>query len=204
MAQLSEEQQKMMNQLFAAFVEWHNRKYAAPAPPFVKQIVLVRNSVPAATWIETGTYLGDTTELLSHFASVVYSIEPEPTLYDRAVARFRTFKNVNLLKGLSETILPTLLPELMGNVNFWLDGHYSAGITFKGPRDTPIAEELSAIAKNLARFQQVTVLVDDVRCFNPRNPEYATYPTPDFLVQWANEHRFTWHIEHDIFVAKNY
>lgn len=197
-------QRELVGRLFGQFVEWHNRQYAVPAPHYVKQMVLLRHSTPASLWIETGTYLGETTALLSQVASLVYSIEPEPRLYQQAVANFQASRNVKLLHGLSEEILPGLLPQLTGDINFWLDGHYSAGITFKGPRDTPVVQELAAVADNLDHFQRVTVLVDDVRCFDPRNPEYADYPTADFLVRWATEHRFGWSIEHDIFIAKNH
>ena len=46
------------------------------------------------------------------------------------------------------------------------------------------------------------MLVDDIRCFNPRLPEYATYPSLDTLVAWATRHKLDWHIEHDIFIAR--
>ncbi len=204
MAAQSDDEQQVLGFLFTHFVDWHNRDYAAPSPHFVKQTVVLRHALQGSTWIETGTYTGDTTQLLSQAAGFVYSIEPEPTLYDKAVERFRAHPNVLILKGLSEAVLPTLLPTLAGDVSFWLDGHYSGGVSFKGPHDTPIVLELAAIAGNLARWRRVTVLVDDVRCFNPRDPDFANYPTADFLVDWARANRFTWQIEHDIFIAKNY
>jgi hypothetical protein len=47
-------------------------------------------------------------------------------------------------------------------------------------------------------------MVDDVRCFNPLNLEYGTYPSIDYLVDWARKNKLFWHIEHDIFIAKSF
>ena len=182
---------------------WAKRRFYAPSPHFIKQACVIRNGFPRAVWVETGTYLGQTTEVLARHATKVYSIEPEPTLYANAKDYFSKFENVEILGGTSEQVLPSLLPRINGDVNFWLDGHYSAGITFKGPKDTPIMEELKCISENITHFHKVCVLVDDVRCFNPRQKEYSTYPSLDVLVGWAKENNLVWHIEHDIFVAKN-
>ena len=183
---------------------WAERGYAAPSPHLIKQNCLIRNGMPGATWVETGTFLGETTALLAEHAAMVYSVEPEPKLFARAKALFADKKNVEIINGGSEDVFPSLLPKLHGNVNFWLDGHYSAGITFKGKIDTPVKDELRSISDNMAHFSRVTVLVDDVRCFDPQNPDFSEYPTIDFLVDWARSNKFSWHIEQDIFVAKNY
>jgi hypothetical protein len=96
-----------------------------------------------------------------------------------------------------------LLPSLSGNINFWLDGHYSAGITYRGPQDTPILDELAHISNNLHRFEKVCVMVDDIRSFDSEIDEYSSYPSLNILVDWANQNGLGWHIEHDIFVAKS-
>jgi hypothetical protein len=187
-----------------AYRDWADREFAAPSPHFVKQKVLLRNGLRDATWVETGTYMGDTTSVLSKVGKMVYSIEPEPTLFSKAEQKFSDASNVRIIKGLSEDVFPKLLPTISGDVCFWLDGHYSAGITFKGPQDTPIIQELIAIGQNIAQMDKVVVLVDDVRCFDPRNPEFSAYPPVDGLVDWARKHHLSWHIEHDIFIARNH
>lgn len=50
-------------------------------------------------------------------------------------------------------------------------------------------------------WEKATVLVDDFRCFDPANPEYATYPRRVWLVEWAERNDLSWTIEHDIFAA---
>lgn len=188
---------------FTEAAEWKSRQYAAPSPVLIKRQVLMRNSALNATWVETGTFLGETTKFLARTAKQVFSVEPEPALYRRAKHRFASTPNVSIINATSEVSFPSLLPTLSGTVNFWLDGHYSAGVTFRGNADTPIIEELAQIEANLPRFAKVNVLVDDVRCFNPSLEEYSSYPSIDFLVDWARRNKLGWHIEHDIFVARS-
>ena len=179
---------------------WRAKQYAAPSPHFVKQAVLLRNAFQNATWIETGTYLGQTTEVLSKHGAFVYSIEPEPTLYANALTRFESAQNVKIINGISEEVFPVLLPKLSGKINFFLDGHYSGGETFAGPNDCPLLDELNFISQNLHRFQAVSILIDDIRLCGKRH-SYGLYPSLDNLVDFARVNNLDWHIEHDIFVA---
>ena len=182
--------------------EWEHRLFDAPSPPHIKRTVLLRNSRPDSIWVETGTFQGVTTAILAASAAFVHSIEPEPALYRNAARRFASSSNVRIHHGLSEKILPELLPMLSGNLCFWLDGHFSGGITHKGPIDTPVLHELAAIEQNMQRFSDLTVLIDDVRCFDPRIPEYSAYPELDVLVDWARRNSLQWNIEQDIFLAR--
>ena len=184
-----------------ALMEWSERLYAPPAPQFIKQSVLLRNGINDSVWIETGTYLGDTTDFLARRSRHVYSIEPESALFEKARVRFESFPNVSILNDISENALPALLSSLNGNLCFWLDGHYSAGNTFAGPNDTPLRQELDCIAQNLHRFDGVVVLIDDIRLCGKKHI-YGEYPTLDELVAFASSTGLAWHIESDIFVAR--
>jgi len=183
--------------------QWWRRKYSSPSPSFMKRKVLIRNGIDGATWVETGTYLGETTKFLSRGAVRVVSIEPEPDLYRRAQKRFSDIPNVELVNGTSEEVLEEVLNQIEGKVNFWLDGHYSAGVTYLGEKVSPIEEELSAIDRHFKKFEEIAVLVDDVRIFDPLVAEDSGYPTIDLLVDWAESHSLRWKIEHDIFIATN-
>ena len=180
---------------------WKKRGYLESSPQLVKQSVFLKYGLDDAVWVETGTFLGTTTKYLSEFFPHVYSIEPEPKLYSSACKRFEG-KNVTLFNDVSENVFPSLLPTLSGNINFWLDGHYSAGITFKGEKDCPVEDELSAIELNFSNFDKLTILIDDVRCFLPVNDTYAEYPSVDYLVDWARRMNLQRRIEHDIFIMQ--
>lgn len=112
---------------------WRKRGFLEHSPQIVKQNIFLKYGLKDAVWVESGTHLGITTEYLSNHFPHIYSIEPEPKLYASARKRFEG-KNVTLFNDISENIFKLLLPKLSGCINFWLDGHFSAGITFKGKK----------------------------------------------------------------------
>lgn len=182
--------------------DWQARDWAAPSPHFIKRACLLRNGIPNATWVETGTFMGVTTRFLSQHAKMVYSLEPAPLLFSNAETAFKGNDRVKIINDISERVFPDLLPKIHGDVNFWLDGHYSDGVTHKGPNDTPIIAELEVISLNLSRWPRVAILIDDIRLFTGKVHIYGAYPPLDYLVDWARNHGLSWHIEHDIFVAR--
>jgi hypothetical protein len=184
---------------------WAKSGFSVPAPELVKRGCLTRHGFKDATWIETGTSWGETTEFLSKTANRVITIEPEPELFRKAQRRFADVKNVEIINGLSEEVLPVLLPTIRGTVNFWLDGHYSEGPTHLGPQETPIVDELMAITKNMKNFEGVCVMVDDLRLFGntASGLHDPAYPDIDVLVNWARANNLPWTIEQDIFIAKS-
>lgn len=183
--------------------EWHLRSFAAPAPMHVKRSVILRLGIPGATWIETGTYLGDTTALLARHGRSVISIEPAIELASRATDRFRDTPSVRIVCGTSEERMGPELQRIDGDTNFWLDGHYSGGPTFRGESECPVTSELRCIAEARPRLGRIRVLIDDARLFGCGAPRHPDYPTLDELVQWAHSQRLDWHVEHDIFVMQS-
>ena len=178
--------------------QWATRDYSMPAPAHVKRLVLARYD-QGGTWVETGTFLGDTTAFLARGNRQVVSIEPSADLAEQAQKRFANSPHVQIIKGTSEEVLEDLISELTGPVSFWLDGHFSQGPTFQGSLDTPIIEELDAIGRHLDHLHPISVLVDDVRCFDPLVD--SGYPHRRVLTEWAEKEQLNWCIEHDIFVA---
>jgi protein-L-isoaspartate O-methyltransferase len=90
--------------------EWIARCYQAPSPTWIKRSVLLRLGIKNATWVETGTFIGDTTALLARESRAVHTIEPQRTLFEQAELRFRDDSRVNVIHGLSEDVFPILLP----------------------------------------------------------------------------------------------
>lgn len=164
---------------------WETRHWKAPAPHFIKQARLLEQGLATATWVETGTFTGDTAFKLSEKAHHVYTVEPS-------------------LRGTSENVLPNQLPTLRGDVSFWLDGHYSGGDTFLGENICPIENELANISNNINSYSKICVVIDDIRCFNMYNEAKYSYPSLDFLVDWSRKNGFYWMIDCDMFIARNY
>lgn len=126
------------------------------------------------TFIETGTYTGETTAKAGEIFSQVHSIELSQELFQAARQRFINEPHIHLHQGDSAQVFLSLLPQIeRKNLLFWLDGHFSGGTTAQGDKDTPIIEEI----KNIGKFgiTHSVILVDDLRLFS----EHAAsdYPT---------------------------
>jgi hypothetical protein len=183
------------------YVGWWKRNFRSPAPHFVKMSIL-GTSKNVDVWVETGTYMGQTTEFLARNTSRVISIEPSPELAKRAEVLFAQNQNIQIVNGLSENELPSILEALPSdslNIAFWLDGHYSEGSTHLGPIETPIVQELRAIEAQLQKFQELAIFIDDFRCFVNQQQDY---PQTSFLSRWAESNGMSWSVEHDIFIAR--
>ena len=184
-----------------SYLVWKKNRYSSPSPQFIKTQVLKRNGIESGTWVETGTYLGDTTKFLAkNFPnSKIISIEPQLLIFNFAKFRLRRVKNILLVNGSSEEKFEEALSGLVGPVNFWLDGHFSGDITFKGETNSPISKELDLIEKYKDNFGKLVVLIDDIRGFD--GDLNSGYPSRDTVVAWANKNNLNWNIEQDIFIA---
>lgn len=127
------------------------------------------------TLLETGTYLGEMVHAMQNRFQKIYSIELDPELYKNAKKRFATAKHVTIYKGDSGKILPQILEKIREPVLFWLDAHYSEGITARGTIDTPIMKELESIFDH--QIKNHVILIDDARYFNGTDG----YPTVEKL-----------------------
>lgn len=120
--------------------------------------------VGAQLFIETGTYLGDTTASMRELFDRVVSIELSEELYTAAKKRFEGDANVVLLQGNSPDRLQDALNLAGGQPSLiWLDAHWSGGATAKADENTPIMTELQVIEKKGSG--QDVILVDDIRYF---------------------------------------
>jgi len=133
------------------------------------------------TFVETGTYLGDMVNAVKKDFSTIYSIELSKELHERALQWFSDYEHVHLIQGDSGRRIKELTEKIGEPCLFWLDAHYSGGITAQGVVDTPIMEELSAI---LARRYKDVILIDDARCFIGAD-QYPTVEAVQNLVMAA-------------------
>lgn len=113
----------------------------------------------------------------------LYSIELSNELYERAKKRLSRYKQVTLLHGDSGKVLPALLPSLNEPALFWLDAHYSGGITARADLDSPISAELDAVFNHPIKSH--VILIDDARHFEGT----GGYPTVQALRIAVSERR---------------
>lgn len=174
-------------------------RMSAPPPETArKQELISRFGLEngADTLVETGTYLGHTIRKQMDRFKDIYSIEIVRDLYDEARREFRSNPKVHLYCGDSGKELRNILREIPGDrtVLFWLDGHFSGGITGKGDENSPILQELDAVVSHIRK--KCLILIDDARCFSGK----GGYPTLEKLRQFfADRNRgCDWNVEDDV------
>lgn len=149
----------------------------------LKQTIIdnYRRKYDVKTLVETGTYLGAMVRAQLPFFETVYSVELSEELFHKNKEQFKGNKNVHLLHGDSAVRLNDIVPALTAPALFWLDGHYSAGITARGELDTPIETELRTVLG--VKKPDHIVLIDDARLFNGKDD----YPTLHKLEQLVKQ-----------------
>jgi hypothetical protein len=122
-------------------------------------------------FIETGSLFGDGIQIAieSGFEKVI-SFEIEETLYNHCVDRYKDNPNVEIILGDSAVELKKFLDKNK-NISFtyWLDGHYSGGITGCGVKEFPIIEELEAILQRDVKDE--VIYIDDMRILRSFNAD---------------------------------
>ena len=166
--------------MIPSILNWLKSGCTANAPHPVKMMVIESylDRFSVMNFVETGTYLGETLGYIAGKSGVeCISIELSPELHQQARQKFHGHRNVTLLEGDSGDKLPEVLEKISSPSVFWLDGHYSSGITAQADFDTPISTELEAILKH--PIKNHIILIDDARCFDGTN----NYPYLDDLIE---------------------
>jgi hypothetical protein len=114
------------------------------------------------TFIETGTYIGDTIFGMEQHFNKLYTIELSDFYYNNTKKSY-TGNKINFLLGDSSKVFPLILSDIDDNAIFFLDGHWSSGDTGKGDKDCPLLEEVSHI--NHMFKNKAILIVDDCRLF---------------------------------------
>ena len=160
---------------------WYNQGRPAPPPHIIKEQTIKEYATNHNTrvLIETGTYRGDMVYALKKYFDRVISFELDPALHDEASRRFANDQNVSIVLGDSGKILRDHISSVTGPCLFWLDGHYSGGVTAKASLITPIKNELEQICEHPVAGH--VILIDDARCFDGEN-DYPTLQEVELLI----------------------
>ena len=138
-----------------------------------------------SVFIETGTYLGNTTAAAVQFFKELHTIELSADLAQKAAQRFASLGKVHVHQGDSADRLEEILRQIKGAPLIWLDGHYSEGFTARGRENTPVIAELQSIDRS--GISNAVILIDDLRMFDAREtkagdpPSLAGYPSTQEL-----------------------
>lgn len=176
--------------------EWKRNGCPVPPPHLIKQKVIKRYQKQGnyQILVETGTFLGHMVEAQKESFKRIYSIELGMNLFEHAREKFKKDTNVTIIQGDSGKVLPSVMKEISAPAIFWLDGHYSEGITARGEKDCPIYEELDAIFDN-HKFNHI-ILIDDARCFTGQ----GDYPKIEELANYIHKKndKYNLKVKHDI------
>ena len=192
-----------------SFKNWQKRNFQPPSPEFIKHQIIKNNNLENSLWIETGTYYGETTRILSEISSKTISIEADKQLYNLSRKKLANLSNVEIVLGDSKEILPNIINSNLkyDNICFYLDAHlchdHLKKINTFGNEDssTPIRMELSYIENSFKNFKKINILIDDIRFFVSN---FQNYPNINYLTDWCEKNNLEWKIEHDIFIANKH
>lgn len=179
----------------AQLKEWEKNGRTGPSPHLVKQKLIeeFKNRFNTEILVETGTYLGEMIEAQLNNFIRIYSIELSKRLFRRATTKFNKYPHIRILLGDSGIILKNLMTDIDKPALFWLDGHYSHGITAKGDKECPVKEELATIFKYPLSH---IILIDDARLFNGTN-DYPTLEEIKNIID-AYKRKYRMEIQNDI------
>ena len=141
------------------------------------------------TLVETGTFRGDMVNAQKNIFDKIFSIELDENLARKAQKRFAGLNHIAIYQGDSIKVLPEIMKQTTGTCLFWLDAHFSGGITAKTDVDVPIMQELKCLFDN-SDGDHVT-LIDDARNFVGLND----YPTIEELRDFILSKRPDWIFE---------
>lgn len=175
---------------------WRRRGEPAPPPYALKRRTLreYARRFGLTMLVETGTFYGDTSFALRNDFDSIVSIELDRALHERAKKRLQPYKQITLLQGDSGKVIAGVMQGVSQPVLFWLDAHYSGGITARGELDSPIFAELEAILTH--SIKNHVILIDDARDFTGG----GGYPTVLQLREYLRERRpdFRMEVRHDV------
>jgi hypothetical protein len=179
-------------------VRWERVGRPAPPPDTIKHAVIraYAHRFGLGTLIETGTFVGDTPYALRDDFQRIVTIELDGRLAAAARRRFQHLAHITVIQGDSSIVLRDLASTIPDPVLFWLDGHWSGGVTALGNEISPILREAATILER--NQERDVVLIDDARLFGTEG-----YPTVEHTQRFISSRRGTWqiYIEDDIIRA---
>ena len=119
------------------------------------------------TFVETGTFRGETIETMGKLFPHCHTIELSKELYETARNKYKSTP-IMFHHGDSVEVLRTLIPMIRENAIFFLDAHWCGRSSGRGQKDVPLLEELMMIAD---RPYSDLLIIDDYRLFSTKRNE---------------------------------
>ena len=130
--------------------------------PFTNELLPFVTNV----FIETGTYQGDTLQLIANNnikPKIIHSLELSQVFYNNCIKRFQNNPRINIHYANSKTDLTNIITNINENITFWLDSHWSGVPDIGCDPETrcPVLFELEQIKQHPIKTH--TIMIDDMR-----------------------------------------
>ena len=168
------------NNLFSSYPDisdWVLSCRPIPAPSRVKQAAIFSFGLAydSNVLVETGSFTGATPHALKDCFSYIYTLEASRILFETAKKRLAHLDHVSCLNGHSLSAQHSSLSKLSSSepakVLFWLDAHYSGGITSSNAGLCPLLDELNYI---IHHHRNACIIIDDFRLIKTKEPGYPS------------------------------
>jgi predicted O-methyltransferase YrrM len=163
-------------------------------PSAIKRLLVLELFVRSGcdTFVETGTYYGDTTRLIAPHARRVFTIEISPVHY-RIAKRTLPPDKVDIALADSAAVLGRLLPSLKSRTLFFLDAHpTNEATTIDDAVQSPVLKELATVAGSPTT---TAVVIDDAISFG----RDEGYPSREAIMAFAETNGFRFAVSHNMF-----
>ncbi|WP_430711518.1 hypothetical protein [Nodosilinea sp. AN01ver1] len=126
--------------------------------------------------METGTYYGRTSVWASKIFKNVFTIEYSREIFEIVSSKHSNIENIKFSFGDSRSQLSKVLEEIKGPALFWLDAHWSGGLTYGDNDQCPLIQEINILNST---GQDHFILIDDARLFlSPPQPPHEINQWP--------------------------
>lgn len=156
-------------------------------PAIASQILQIAKDMQCNVFIESGTYLGQSFRkaIDSDIFKRYYTVELAPGLYKEVAAKCPTRPSQQIFLGKSHEVFQRQifpLCSLKDRIFFWLDGHFSGGITWIGrtrgaDAPCPLLAELEVI-RQYCPSSSLVIAIDDADDFGMRNSKVPGHNWP--------------------------
>ncbi|MBE9121947.1 FkbM family methyltransferase [Tychonema sp. LEGE 07199] len=128
-------------------------------------------------FIETGTYQGHTAYWASQVFEQVFTIEYSQDIYQKVTEKYGHITNIDFLYGDTRNLLEKTVSRLKKPSLFWLDAHWSGGLTYGESDECPLIAEIEIINRSHCEH---FIFIDDARLFlSPPPPPHLPQQWPD-------------------------
>ncbi len=160
-------------------------------PGIHSHILRLTEDLHCNVFVESGTFHGETYRkaVESSYFERVYSVEVVEELYQKAHKLYDANGPYRVFLGKSyEVFVSSIFPQCWPDdrIFFWLDGHYSGGVTGGAERPCPLLDELIAI-RDACPTESVVIAIDDTDDFGRQdaNTPGINWPSQDDVEQIA-------------------